>query len=50
MIVMVGVMGRRRRVRVMGGARVFFGGYGHSEGEEDRLGAKVKDMEYVRRK
>lgn len=34
----------------MGVARMFFGGLNHSDEEEDRLGAKVKDIEYVRRR
>lgn len=47
---MVGVIGRRRRDKIMGAAKMFLGGLNHSEEDEDKLGARVKDIEYVRRK
>lgn len=43
-------MGRRRRERSIGVARIFFDGLNQSREEGDRLGARVKDMEYVRRR
>lgn len=50
MTMMVGVRGRRRRERIIGEARIFFDGLNQSKEEEDRLGARVRDMEYVRRR
>lgn len=47
---MVGVIGRRSREKIVGVARVVFGEKDHSEGEEDRFGARVSDIEYVRRR